>query len=170
MSSPRRLLFVCTGNICRSPMAEALFLAYSRERSREGEFEVDSAGLGAWHVGDLADPRTRKVGERHGVPVTSIARQIQPADFDRFDLILAMDRGHLSDLKSVCPREQRHKLKLMRDWDPAHRGADVDDPYYGGLEGFERMFDVLSVCCRNLLEELVREAGPRALRPLAETP
>lgn len=169
---PQRLLFVCTGNICRSPMAEALFLALCRERSLTDRFEVDSAGLGDWHTGDRADPRTRKVGERHGVPVASIARQVQPSDFERFDLILAMDRGHLSELKAFCPREQRPKLKLMRDWDPEHRGADVDDPYYGGLESFERMFDVLSICCRNLLDDLVREAGSGAvspLGPLAET-
>lgn len=166
----RRLLFVCSGNICRSPLGEALFAAFARERGFGDRFEVDSAGLGNWHVGDLADPRTRKVGARHDVPVTSVARQIQPGDFDRFDLILAMDRGHLVDLKALSPREQRHKIRLMREWDPAHPGADVDDPYYGDLEGFERMFEVLSLACRNLLDDLTREPEALPLRASADTP
>lgn len=166
----RRLLFVCSGNICRSPLGEALFVAFARERGLGDRFEVDSAGLGNWHVGDLADPRTRKVGARHNVPVTSVARQIQPSDFDRFDLILAMDRGHLVDLRALAPREQRHKIRLMREWDPANPGADVDDPYYGSLEGFERMFEVLSVACRNLLDDLTREAEALPLRASADTP
>lgn len=165
----RRLLFVCSGNICRSPMGEALFEAFARERGVGDRFEVDSAGLGNWHVGDLADPRTRKVGSRHGVPVKSVARQIQPSDFERFDLILAMDRGHLQDLRALCPPKQREKIRLMREWDPQEPGADVDDPYYGGLDGFEHMFEVLSLSCRKLLDELVQEPGPAPVQASVET-
>lgn len=153
--SPFRVLFVCTGNICRSPLAEALFAHYVRERGLSDRFAADSAGLGDWHVGDPADPRTRRVAARHGVAVPSIARQLEDRDFDRFDLVVAMDRGHLRELRSRAPLRSRDKVRLMRDYDaPEHHGRDVPDPYYGGLEGFEDVYQMLAVSCRNLLDSL----------------
>jgi low molecular weight protein-tyrosine phosphatase len=164
-ASPFRVLFVCTGNICRSPMAEALFTHFVREDGLDDRFEADSAGLGDWHTGDPADPRTRRTAARHGVAVPSIARQIDDRDFDRFDLVVAMDRGHLSELRSRAPARRRGKVHLMRDYDvPENHGRDVPDPYYGGPEGFETVYQMLAVSCRNLLESLKAElsAGPRA--------
>ncbi len=161
---PFRVLFVCTGNICRSPLAEALFAHYVREDGLGGRFEADSAGLEGWHVGDPADPRTRRVAEGHGVPVPSLAREFHQRDFDRFDLILAMDRGHLAELQSRAPGKHRGKVRLMRDYDRAeNRGKDVPDPYYGGPAGFEAVYRMLAISCRNLLEilkEQVADARP----------
>lgn len=153
-----RVLFVCTGNICRSPLAEAIFAHLVRQEGLDGLFTIDSAGIDSWHVGESADPRTCHIGATHGVDVPSIARQFESRDFERFDLILAMDRGHYRTLRARAPREHREKVQLMRDYDrPEHHGQDVPDPYYGGPEGFESMFEMLSVCCRNLLAALKAE-------------
>jgi protein-tyrosine phosphatase len=161
-----RVLFVCTGNICRSPLAEALFAHYVKEDGLSDRFLADSAGLGGWHIGDRADPRTRRVAEGHGVPVPSLARQFDERDFDRFDLILAMDRDHLTELQSRAPRAHRSKVRLMRDYDrPENHGQDVPDPYYGGPEGFEAVHQMLAVSCRTLLETL--KAQLAAARPTA---
>lgn len=158
--SPTRVLFVCTGNICRSPLAEAVFAHYVREEGLEDRFVADSAGLDSWHVGEPADPRTCHIGQTYGVPVPSIARQFQAEDYERFDIILAMDRGHLQALLSRAPARHRHKVRLMRDFDePAHHGRDVPDPYYGGPAGFESMYRMLAASCRNLLESL-KQAPP----------
>jgi protein-tyrosine phosphatase len=152
---PMRILFVCTGNICRSPLAEGLFAHYVRKEGLEGRFVVDSAGIDSWHVGEGADPRTCGIGRKYGVEVPSIARQFEPRDFERFDLILAMDQGHFRSLSSRAPEPYRAKVHLMRNYDaPENHGRDVEDPYYGGPEGFEAMFEVLSLSCRNLLESL----------------
>jgi len=151
---PRRLLFVCSGNICRSPLAEALFRRFARDEGLADEFEVDSAGTHDLHEGDRADPRTRRVGEKHGIVVDSIARPVKASDFRDFDLILAMDRGHLRELRARAPEAARDKIRLMRDFDEPGSDKDVPDPYYGGAEGFEEIFRMLSTCCRNLLAAL----------------
>jgi protein-tyrosine phosphatase len=159
-SEPYRVLFVCTGNICRSPLAEALFAHEARQQGLDHRFLADSAGLEGWHAGDRADPRTLRVAEAHGVPVPSIARRFENRDFDRFDLILAMDRGHLAELRAQAPAKHRDKIRLMRDHDqPEGRGKDVPDPYYGGPEGFEAVHRMLARCCRNLLESLQEAAA-----------
>jgi protein-tyrosine phosphatase len=150
-----RILFVCSGNICRSPMAEALFVHMARERRVIGRFEADSVGLHGYHEGEAADPRTRRLGARHGVEVTSVAREIVPADIVNAGLVVAMDRGHERQLQALAPPEHRHKIRLMRSYDPDGGDPDVADPYYGGIEGFERMYEVLERCCRRLLDELL---------------
>jgi protein-tyrosine phosphatase len=155
-SGVRRLLFVCTGNICRSPLGEAIFRHQALEAGLGERFFVDSAGTHGWHEGEPADPRARRVGKRRGVEVTSIARAVVPADFEAFDLILAMDRGHLRELERRAPTALRERIRLMRDFErlPGAAARDVPDPYYDGEEAFGRVFDVLELCCRNLLAEL----------------
>ena len=149
------VLFVCSGNICRSPLAEAIFRHQAEAAGLEGRFAIDSAGTHGWHEGDPADPRARRVGQRRGVKVTSIARPVVASDFERFDLIVAMDRGHLRELRGRCPTSLRSRIRLMREWDDPQDGDhDVPDPYYDGEEAFERVFDLLETCCRRLLAEL----------------
>lgn len=152
------LLFVCLGNICRSPLAEGLFIHLANQRGVIDRFLVDSAGTGAWHVGKAADSRSIAVARAHGVHLPSVARQVDAAtDFERFDLILAMDRANRTDLLDLgAPRE---RVKLMRSFDATLAGADdreleVPDPYYGHGDGFQRVYDMLLRATTGLLDEL----------------
>src|SRR5689334_17694378 len=151
---PVKVLFVCLGNICRSPAAEAAFLHLAKEAGRELEFEVDSAGTGAWHVGDKADARMRDAGRRRGMAVTSIARQVSPDDFDRFDYIFAMDDENLRALRRLAPAKHHAKIRLYRDLDPEGAGDDVPDPYYGNAADFDDVLDIVTRTGRALLDEL----------------
>jgi protein-tyrosine phosphatase len=155
-ATPYRVLFVCSGNICRSPLGEAIFRHLAAESGQDGRFEVDSAGTHGWHQGEPADLRARRVGRRRGVAVTSIARAVVSSDFERFDLIVAMDRGHLRELRSRCPAPRRDRIRLMREFEGGARNGDRDvpDPYYDGEEAFEHVFELLDRCCRGLLDEL----------------
>lgn len=146
-----RVLFVCSGNICRSPLAEAIFKSLTEEAGIADRFDIDSAGTHGYHEGGPADPRTRTVGRTHGLNVDSISRPVKDADFDRFDLIVAMDRSHLRELKARAGRGRRAVIRLMREYDEGADGVDVPDPYYGGPEGFETMFQILDPACRGLL-------------------
>jgi protein-tyrosine phosphatase len=155
LSRARRLLFVCTGNICRSPLAEAIFRYQAEQAGHGARFQVDSAGTHGYHVGEPADARARNVGRLRGVAVSSIAREVEDSDFERFDLILAMDRGHLRELRARCPSPLRDRVRLMREFGEPP-GGDVPDPYYSGERAFEEVFDLLDGCCRRLLAELLR--------------
>jgi protein-tyrosine phosphatase len=155
-SRPRRLLFVCTGNICRSPLGEAIFRHQAEQAGHGSEFEVDSAGTHDYHEGEKADPRARQVGKSNGVPVTSIARIVEDADFERFDLILAMDRGHRRELLARCPAPLRDRIRLMREFDEPPGELDVPDPYYSNDQAFVRVYQMLDHCCKNLLQDLTR--------------
>ena len=148
--------FVCTGNICRSPTAEAVMRRLVQDARLDGAIEIDSAGTGAWHVGEARDERSQAVGERRGMPLAGRARQFRRSDFARFDYVLALDRENLADLVRLAPDAQaRAKLHLLRDFDPASPpSSDVPDPYYGGIDGFERVFDICEAACRGLLDHL----------------
>src|SRR5215510_10365288 len=142
-----RILFVCTGNICRSPTAEGVLRHLARDAGVE--VHVESAGTGDWHVGDPPDERAQHHAKGRGYDLSAQrARQVSAEDFDAFDLIVAMDRGHLGILQQDCPRQHRAKLRLLVP------GRDVPDPYYGGPEGFERVLDMVEEACRGLLQEL----------------
>ena len=145
-----RILFVCLGNICRSPTAEGVMRHLLRERGLEGEVEVESAGTGAWHVGSAPDERATLAAERRGIVLDGAARQVRPADFDDFDLIVAMDRSNLRDLLAIAPDEAaRAKVRLLLDG-----GRDVPDPYYGGERGFDEVLDLVEEACERLLDEV----------------
>ncbi|CAM3513756.1 low molecular weight protein-tyrosine-phosphatase [Deinococcus frigens] len=143
---PLRVLALCLGNICRSPLAEALL---RRELEAAGvRATVDSAGTGDWHVGRPADPRSAEVARTHGLVLNGRARQLTAQDFTDFDVIVAMDAQNLHDARQLAPVDARASLHLMREWDAQAPGADVPDPYYGGsdsdgLGGFETVYAML---------------------------
>jgi protein-tyrosine phosphatase len=142
-----RILFVCTGNICRSPTAEGVLRHLARQAGVE--VHVASAGTGDWHVGHPPDARAQHHARGRGYDLSAQrARQVAPHDFEAFDVIVAMDRGHLAILQAQCPRRHRAKLRLLVS------GCDVPDPYHGGDEGFERVLDMVEVACAGLLREI----------------
>ncbi|MFF7488379.1 low molecular weight protein-tyrosine-phosphatase [Streptomyces luteogriseus] len=148
-----RVCFVCTGNICRSPMAEIVFRARVAEAGLDELVEVDSAGTGGWHEGDGADPRTVAVLEDHGYAGDHTARQFRSSWFSRLDLVIALDSGHLGALRRLAPTEQdAEKVRLLRSYDPA-AGDDLDvpDPYYGGLDDFEECLEMVEAASTGLL-------------------
>jgi protein-tyrosine phosphatase len=149
-----RVLFVCLGNICRSPAAEAVFERLVGDAGLSDAFEIDSAGTGAWHLGEPADRRMCGAATRRGIEVRSVARQVAASDFDRFDHILAMDAENLRALKQLAPAAQAHKVRLFREFDPEGPGGDVPDPYYGGAHGFDEVLDIVTRTGRALLEAL----------------
>jgi protein-tyrosine phosphatase len=147
MKEKRAILFVCTGNICRSPTAEGVLRHLAAE---EGiELHIESAGIGDWHVGSPPDERAQHHAKGRGYDLSSLrARQVRRRDFEEFDLILAMDRGHLRALERMAAPAHRHKLRLFVP------GRDVPDPYYGGPEGFEQVLDLVEAACRDLIRDL----------------
>ncbi|MFD4602914.1 low molecular weight protein-tyrosine-phosphatase [Streptomyces sp. NPDC058464] len=148
-----RVCFVCTGNICRSPMAESVFRARVTEAGLDDRVEADSAGTGGWHEGDGADPRTVRVLAEHGYGSDHTARQFQASWFGRLDLVIALDSGHLKVLRRLAPTEEdARKVRLLRAYDPA-AGDDLDvpDPYYGGLDGFEECLEMVEAASEGLL-------------------
>jgi protein-tyrosine phosphatase len=156
-----RLLFVCLGNICRSPTAEGVMRSLVSEAGLEREIEIDSAGTGGWHVGSAPDERASAAALDRGVRLTGSARQLTAQDFEDFNLLLAMDSSNLSDIRRSAPAVQlREKARLLREFDPASAGQadlDVPDPYYGGASGFDDVFELVRAACEGLLAQI--EAG-----------
>lgn len=151
-----KILFVCLGNICRSPAAEGVMLSFLAARGLEGRVEVESAGTLDYHAGEAADPRMREAASGRGYELESRARQVTPDDFDRFDLIVAMDRSNLEDLRALAPPEADGKIRLLSEFLPEGSPRDVPDPYWGGPQGFDQVLDLLERACPAILDEVAR--------------
>jgi|SRR5215218_11075804 len=153
-----RLLFVCLGNICRSPTGEGVMRHLLRAEGLEEAVEIDSAGTGDWHVGHSPDERATLAAKGRGIELAGAARQVTAADFDVFDLILAMDRSNRADLQALAPDDDaRERVKLLREYDPeavASGDLDVPDPYYGAEDGFAEVLDIVTRACEGLLDEV----------------
>ncbi len=154
-----RLCFVCLGNICRSPTAEGVMQDLVEKANLGHAIEVDSAGTAAYHAGEKADPRSRSTAKARGITLRSIARQFVASDFENFDYVLAMDQDNFYNLESIADNpDSRERLHLFRSFDSeSPEGADVPDPYYGGANGFNDVFDICEAACRGLLDHLRQE-------------
>jgi protein-tyrosine phosphatase len=160
-----RLLFVCLGNICRSPMAEGVFRRVAEEEGVLHLFEIDSAGLGDWHVGQAPDTRAQEAALNRGMDISGqSARQVARADYDRFDLLLAMDGSNYEELSQLAPKAARHKIRRFLDFAPHVGTKDVPDPFYGGKEGFDHALDLIEEASRGLLAELLNGTATAAKR------
>jgi protein-tyrosine phosphatase len=169
----RRVLLVCLGNICRSPTAEGVMRAITAREFPSLEMEFDSAGTANYHVGEPPDRRTVAAARRRGYELAGLrARQVQPVDFDRFDFLLAMDRANLAELNDRRPRGATARVGLFLEYAPETGFSEVPDPYYGGVEDFERVLDLCEAGARGMLASLMNEKGPGAFArgPVPESP
>ena len=154
----KKILFVCLGNICRSPAAEGVFKQKLEERGLENFFVVDSAGTGGWHVGNLADPRMRETALSRGIELTSRSRQIEENDLYEFDQILVMDKDNLEAVKSLTKDHNNpvnSKIKLILSYSKNSQLDEVPDPYYGGQNGFDKVLDLLDDSMDGLIDSLM---------------
>lgn len=154
--SPKSILFVCMGNICRSPMAEGVFLHILKREHRSQDFVVDSAGTIGYHAGEMADSRMRMHAAKRGYILESRSRKVTRQDFETFDLMVAMDDANYDDL---CDRansvEEKNKIVRMADYCTHHQATHIPDPYYGGDKDFEYVIDLLEDACENLFSQLI---------------
>lgn len=150
-----RVLFVCLGNICRSPLAQGVMGYHLKRAGLEHRVSVDSAGTAGYHVGESPDARASEAAARRGIDITDQrARQVQNGDFESFDYICAMDLDNLSALNARCPEAQSTKLGLLMDFAPGPAGQEVPDPYYGGGDGFEHALDLIESAVEGLVQEI----------------
>lgn len=150
-----KVLFVCTGNICRSPTAEGVFKALLAREDMADVIHVDSAGTHAYHVGEPPDSRAQEAARARDIDLSKQrARQVTSTDFETFDYVIAMDRANRHILDRACPSTERHCLHQMLDFSKTHQGQDVPDPYYGGNEGFEKVLDLIEDASAGLLKTI----------------
>jgi len=152
-----KVLFVCLGNICRSPLAEGIFKQRIKERGISDHFEADSCGTAAYHIGETPDERSVANAEKNGVSYAHRGRQAKRDDFQHFDYVLAMDASNYRNLEIIKPKNPKARLKMMRDYDNQTSGANVPDPYYGGEDGFQKVFEILDESVNNLIDDLIKK-------------
>lgn len=156
---PIRILFVCLGNICRSPLAEGVLRECAARQGLASQITIDSAGTGAWHIGDPPDSRSIEAARRHGIDIAALrGRKVSKADFEAFDLILGMDGENVSTLRRIAPAGLAGKIDLFLAY-ASGRDQDVPDPYYDGPEAFERLYQMLEAGCSSLLDRLEERAS-----------
>ncbi|MEF3192854.1 MAG: low molecular weight phosphotyrosine protein phosphatase [Halothiobacillaceae bacterium] len=154
------VLFVCMGNICRSPTAEGVFRRKVAEAGLSGRIRIDSAGTHAYHVGNPPDPRAIQAAQRRGYDLSGLrARKVEVSDFSRFDYVLAMDEDNLAILERLMPTESSSRVALFMAFAPEYGAREVPDPYYGGPAGFEQVLDMVEAAAEGLLETIRRERG-----------
>ncbi len=152
------VLFVCMGNICRSPTAQGAFTRMIEQQGLRDHVASDSAGTHAYHVGEPPDPRAQRVALNRSIDISSLsARHVVVEDFEDFDYVLAMDRHNYDHLQAMCPAEHAHKLYLLLSFAPELRIEEVPDPYYGGPNGFERVMDLIETACAGLIHQIRTE-------------
>ncbi|MBI5040066.1 MAG: low molecular weight phosphotyrosine protein phosphatase [Gammaproteobacteria bacterium] len=155
-----KVLFVCMGNICRSPTAQGVFETLVQREGLAQRIEIDSAGTHAYHIGEPPDKRAQEAAKRRGVDLSvQRARKVQPADFLEFDYVLAMDRSNYEDLRAICHPDYEERLRLFLEFAPQAGEQDVPDPYYGGAQGFERVLDLIEAAAEGLLAEMRARHG-----------
>ncbi|PID82951.1 MAG: protein tyrosine phosphatase [Clostridiales bacterium] len=154
-----KILFVCLGNICRSPLAHEVFKHIVIQNNKADKFEIESCGTSSWHVGSKADKRMRNEAKKHGINMTHLARTLDPKDFEHFDLILAMDLSNLHNLMSKCEEKYKNKIMLFRTFDPKsdEKNLEVPDPYTGDEKAFENVYNMVERTCKNLFDKLVNK-------------
>ena len=156
-----KVLFVCLGNICRSPLGAAILKKKLKEKGMDSWVEVDSCGTSNYHIGNNADPRTIANASRHGVPIQHCARQLTAKDIESFDFIFAMDRSNYENIVRLSNgRDLSHKVKMMREFDPLSKGGEVPDPYHGGEKDFQEVFDILDRSTEKFTAYLTDEYKP----------
>ena len=156
--TPYRIVFVCSGNICRSPTAEVVMRSLIDHAGLGDRIDVRSAGMGDWHVGEQADPRTLTAMRNRGYDgSTHRARQFEREWFEHFDSVIALDTSHLRALQRIAPERHRDKVRLLLSFDPQAASADVPDPYYGGKQGFDDVLVMIEQACQAMLDELRRD-------------
>jgi protein-tyrosine phosphatase len=150
-----RVLFVCMGNICRSPTAEGVFRGIVDRAGLADRFDIDSAGTHDYHIGDAPDARAQAAALRRGYDLSPLrARQVDSGDFSTFDFVLAMDRNNLALLQQRCPAEHRRKVRMLLDFAESGLPPEVPDPYYGSAQGFEQVLDLIEAGARGLLQHI----------------
>lgn len=158
LQPPVKVLFVCLGNICRSPTADGVFQKKVKDVGLAEKIIIDSAGTGGWHIGNPADPRASQHAAKRGYDMSALrARKVADDDFERFDYVLAMDSDNLDDLLALCPSEYQARVQLMLDYLPENFPkpmSEVPDPYYGGEDGFELVLDLIEAASDNLLADI----------------
>jgi len=154
-----KILFVCLGNICRSPLAEGIFRDLVDKKGLNDKFTCDSSGTSGWHIGEPPDSRSELIAKKHGITLDHFGQQLSREDFENFDYIIAMDKDNFRNIKAANGFEKFNgeNLLLMREFDDVAPNSDVPDPYFGGPEGFQHVYDMLNRSCNNFLEHLLEK-------------